>query len=146
MEYIQNAKNSISLLTEKGITLPPELFDFIKVIEMGASKYEADGWLKPDGVGTSEKEMHASMSRHLAHSFANPDKLDLDSDLDHLLHLACRALMLYTRRVRSIGYAYKTEGQVLTEAVTEALEVPESLVLYYEKMSDELIKTLDNYQ
>lgn len=79
----------------------PEFDDFMQVVEMGAKKYDADGWLEPDGAKTSLKDMHASMFRHLASSSAGV-RLDDESSLDHLLHLATRALMLYTRLQRGI--------------------------------------------
>lgn len=79
----------------------PEMLDFIEIVLMGAKKYEPEGWLKPDGIKTSEKEMHDSMFHHLASSFCTKD-VDAESGLDHLLHIACRALMLYTRRQRGI--------------------------------------------
>lgn len=79
----------------------PEFDDIIKVLEMGAKKYSPNGWLEPEGPGTSHKEMHASLFRHLAASSAGIEK-DKESGLDHLLHVACRALMLYCRKQRSI--------------------------------------------
>lgn len=91
--------------------LKKDMLDFIKVLEMGARKYEPNGWLLPDGAGTSEKEMHASMFRHLSKSavygelFLKDAQLDDESELDHLLHVACRALMLYTRRKRKITHS-----------------------------------------
>lgn len=78
-----------------------EFDDYLAVVEMGAKKYKLDGWLDDDGAGTSLKEMHASMFRHLANSCAG-NRLDSESGLDHLLHLATRALMLYTRIKRGI--------------------------------------------
>lgn len=81
--------------------MPLEMFDFIKIIEIGAKKYSMNNWLEPDGNRSSEKEMHDSMFHHLAESFAGVRE-DKDSKLDPLLHLACRALMLYTRRQRGL--------------------------------------------
>ncbi len=78
-----------------------EFYDVVKVLEMGAKKYEADGWLDSDGHGTSHREMHASLFRHLAASCAGI-AADNESGLDHLLHVACRALMLYCRKQRNI--------------------------------------------
>ena len=75
--------------------------DIQQVLEMGAKKYAANGWLDADGHGTSHKEMHDSMFHHLAQSYAK-NRLDDESQLDHLLHVACRALMLYTRLQRGI--------------------------------------------
>lgn len=81
--------------------LQPEMMDFVHILEMGAEKYEAHGWLMPDGACTSHKEMFSSMFRHLAEANCGITQ-DHESRLDPLLHLATRALMMYTRRQRSI--------------------------------------------
>lgn len=80
-----------------------EFSDFMKVVEMGAEKYEANQWLSPAGAKTSHRDMHASMFRHLAASSSGIIN-DEESGLDHLLHLATRALMLYTRRKKGITH------------------------------------------
>ena len=94
--------------------LPEEMLDFIKIIKMGAEKYALNNWLEEDGKKASEKDMHDSMFHHLSQSFSEgqvalrlrePVKemtVDMESGMDPLLHLACRALMLYTRRQRGI--------------------------------------------
>lgn len=81
--------------------IAPELLDLIKIIAVGAKKYTMNNWLLPNGKRCSEKDMHDSMFHHLAESFVGKRE-DVDSKLDPLLHLACRALMLYTRRQRGI--------------------------------------------
>lgn len=81
----------------------PEMLDFFLIVAMGAKKYEMNGWLKPDGKKCSERSMHDSMFHHLAES-STGDMPDEESGLDPLLHLACRAMMLYTRRQRGIKY------------------------------------------
>lgn len=81
--------------------IQPEMFDFLKVVSVGAKKYSMNNWLEPSGKRSSEKDMHDSMFHHLAESFAG-QRQDRDSGLDPLLHLATRALMLYTRRQRGI--------------------------------------------
>lgn len=78
-----------------------EFFDILKVLEFGANKHGKVNWLQADGKKSSEKDMHASMFRHLAQSSAGI-RHDEESDLDPLLHLAARALMLYTRRQRGL--------------------------------------------
>ncbi len=78
-----------------------EFYDVYDILQMGAKKYKIDGWLDEDGHGTSHKEMHDSMFHHLAQSYAKT-RLDDESQLDHLLHVACRALMLYTRLQRGL--------------------------------------------
>jgi hypothetical protein len=84
-----------------GHAIQPEMFDFLKIVSMGAKKYAMNNWLESNGKRSSEKDMHDSMFHHLAESFAG-QRQDKDSKLDPLLHLACRALMLYTRRQRGI--------------------------------------------
>lgn len=89
------------------LSLPSELYqlefyDVDRVLQMGAKKYKANGWLDADGHGTSHREMHDSMFHHLAQSYAK-NRLDDESQLDHLLHVACRALMLYCRLKRGIA-------------------------------------------
>lgn len=81
--------------------IPEEMFEFLKIVKMGASKYALNNWLNEDGQNADERNMHASMFRHLAASSAGQN-VDNESGEDHLLHLACRALMLYTRRQRNI--------------------------------------------
>ena len=83
------------------LEIPREFLHVMKVVGMGAKKYSPEGWLETDGAGTSHKEMHASMFRHLADSSAGI-KADHESGLHPLLHLATRALMLYTRQERGI--------------------------------------------
>ena len=85
--------------------LPVEFFDFLDVIDFGARKYTRNDWLKKDGKKVSEYDMHASMLRHFNKSLNSEGTdiekmLDDESKLDHLLHLATRALMLYTIRKR----------------------------------------------
>jgi len=93
MSWINNEPPKLS----KDIELPKEFLDVVKVLEMGAKKYGANSWLK--GEHFDSKSNHESMFRHLSKSLCCKDK-DSESDLDHLLHLACRALMEYTLRRR----------------------------------------------
>lgn len=98
----EGAVEDIAAYTQKYFPLwKKEFYDFYKVIEMGAKKYEADGWLDPDGKGTSHKQMHDSMFHHLAQSYSKI-RNDDESGLDHLLHVATRAMMLYCRLRRDI--------------------------------------------
>lgn len=100
--YYEGAVEDIAAYTQKYFPLwKKEFYDFYKVIEMGARKYEADGWLDEDGKGTSHKQMHDSMFHHLALSYSRI-RNDEESGLDHLLHVATRALMLYVRLKRGI--------------------------------------------
>lgn len=81
-----------------------EMSDYQKVLKYGAKKYAHLNWLEPDGNKSSFKEMHDSMFHHLAESFANVRE-DKESGLDPLLHLATRALMMYTRLQRNIKHS-----------------------------------------
>ena len=78
-----------------------EFDDIDLVLEMGAKKHGAVNWLQPDGKKSSMQDMHMSMIRHLTQSYLGIRK-DEESGLDHLLHLACRALMMYTLLKRGI--------------------------------------------
>ena len=79
----------------------PEFDDQYLVLEMGAKKHGPKNWLEPNGSKSSHKDMHASMFRHLAESSTGKTKDD-ESGLHPLLHLATRALMVYTRQQRGI--------------------------------------------
>ena len=89
--------------------LEPEFLDFLKVVANGAKKYPPPvgaraNWLTPNGGTSSHKDMHDRMFHHLARSFANFERQDNESGLDHLLHLACRAMMVYIRISRDIRH------------------------------------------
>ncbi len=82
-----------------GVEVPSEMFDFINVMTASANagKYQPNNWLRKEGaVNSDHRSMHASMFRHLAES-STGGRHDADTHLDPLLHLACRALMFYTR-------------------------------------------------
>lgn len=118
-EAVKTALAKIYGLPEDAIQL--EFFDFLKIISIGAEKYEMNQWLRSDGKTLPEKICHDSMFHHLAESYVGGQDIvaairdgdvstealrvsifDQESGLDPLLHLACRALMLYTRRQRGI--------------------------------------------
>jgi hypothetical protein len=84
------------------VDIPKEFLDVIKVLEFGAGKYEAEGWLLPNAPKMDHKSNHDIMFHHLSESYSSPGSLDEESYLEHLLHLACRALMGYTRLEREI--------------------------------------------
>lgn len=88
----------------------PEFFDMVQVLEFGAKKHGNKNWLSESGSKSSHKDMHASMFRHLAESSAG-HREDVETELDPLLHLACRALMLYTRLKRGITHIDETKEQ-----------------------------------
>lgn len=82
--------------------LEKEFLDFLQVLEFGAKKHGDYNWLLPDGKKSSHEDMHASMFRHLAESSAG-HRADSETGLDPLLHLASRALMMYTRLQRGVA-------------------------------------------
>lgn len=81
--------------------MPPEFYDVMKIVEMGAKKHGKDTWLDKDNPSLETKANYASMCRHAAQSFCG-EEIDEESGEDHLLHLACRSLMKYTRKKRGI--------------------------------------------
>ena len=95
-KYIQLAKD----LTDP-LFCPEFVTGIMEVVRFGASKYEANGWQQPNGVGTSKREQHASLSRHSASAYAgNP--VDEDSGLLHSQLIATRGVMMYTRNVNGV--------------------------------------------
>lgn len=100
------------LVDGQEIELPEEMLHFLLVVRNGALKYGMDNWLEPNGVRSDEKSMHDSMFHHLAESYAGI-RQDKDSKLDPLLHLSCRALMLYTRRQKRIVHDLDKEKYIL---------------------------------
>src|SRR3990167_10972712 len=81
--------------------VPEEFNHLLKVMEFGVNKHGANNWLNDAGSKSSFKAMHKSMQNHLTESLSGVRE-DHETDLDPLLHLACRALMLYTRIQRRI--------------------------------------------
>lgn len=79
----------------------PEFLDVMEIVIEGAKKHEDEGWLKPDGNTMGIRRNSDSMFHHLADFRSYIDE-DHDSGLPPELHLACRALMAYTRRKRMI--------------------------------------------
>ncbi len=130
------------------MTANPDLFevdflDFMKVVEMGAAKYEPKGWLDSDGKGTSHEQMHNSMFHHLARSYAG-DRIDDESNLDHLLHLATRALMMYTRIKRDIYHTTDKPRVDVLHLSRQQNELSTNTFLKSEKRQAEIDATLNN--
>lgn len=86
-----------------GEGFPRELFDHIQILvnSYKSGKYPMNNWLEPDGKGMSDEANNASMKRHFKKYLAGIE-LDDDSGMDHLLHLAVRAMMKYTRRKKGL--------------------------------------------
>lgn len=81
----------------------PEFEDLDLVLEFGKNKHGSLNYMEPNGNKSSFNDMHMSMLRHLTKSFSG-ERLDEESELDHLLHLATRALMMYARLKRNIKH------------------------------------------
>lgn len=73
----------------------------LKVIEMGAKKHGSLNWQSPSGKKSSEKDMHASILRHIANS-SQGDLLDKESGLPHTDHAQTRLAMLRYLRNHAI--------------------------------------------
>ena len=89
------------VLARESRDLPLEWYDLAQVMVSGAAKHGENSWLEPDNKSLEPKANHASMSRHLAEVYSGVTK-DKESGLHPALHLATRALMMYTRYCREI--------------------------------------------
>jgi hypothetical protein len=87
---------------------PEEFEDIDLVLKMGAEKYGAHTFLKEKDHHLTPKDNCSSMFRHLAKHTAGI-RFDEESGLDHLLHLATRALMGFTRHKRGLDF-YSVPG------------------------------------
>jgi hypothetical protein len=88
-------------LMEMGADIPEEFEDVYDVMLPGAEKHGKDTWLDKDNPSLEHRANHASMSRHLAEGYMGRTA-DPETGLHPYLHLACRALMAYTRYKRGI--------------------------------------------
>lgn len=88
-------------MTDFKAYVPPEFSDITAPLDHGARKYGDGGigWL--EGKHFNHRDNHSSMCRHLAEHYMGVDA-DEESGLDPLLHLACRAMMAYTRKKRKL--------------------------------------------
>lgn len=78
------------------IDFPVEFLDVHLIVKKGAKKHGKDTWKDKNNPSLEKEANYASMCRHLAKYYAgNP--IDKESGYSHLLHLACRALMKYSR-------------------------------------------------
>jgi len=103
---INNVKSTLILriqeLENKGIDVPYELFEgMLAVLEFGASKYEANNWLEPNGIKSDPKSMYGSIFRHVAEAYAGAD-LDKESGLPPEAHAQCRLGMSLARKARGL--------------------------------------------
>lgn len=88
--------NTLCTSQYQNIEIPEEMYHWKLLMIEGAKKHSPNNWLLPNGNKSGHKEMHDSMFHHLSLSFSGI-RIDEESNLDHLLHLATRALMCYTR-------------------------------------------------
>lgn len=79
--------------------LPPELLEGVgQVLSMGALKYAPRNWEK----GMKWGRVYASLMRHLL-AWQKGEKVDTESGLSHLWHVATNAAFLITYEARGIG-------------------------------------------
>jgi len=83
---------------------PTEFLSCYRVLDKGAEKYEADGWLKEDPVEANIQHRNnvASIYRHVAALTINPYATDSETGLLHAEHAACRLNMIITRIKRGL--------------------------------------------
>lgn len=80
-------KPRMALLTSG---MPQGLLEIGKVLTFGAEKYAADSWKT---VANGEERYASALVRHLL-AFQSGEKVDPETGLSHLAHLACNALFL----------------------------------------------------
>lgn len=69
----------------------PEFIESVgKVLTFGAQKYEPNNWQK---VEDAENRYYAAAMRHLM-AWRRGEKIDPESDLNHLDHVACNIMFL----------------------------------------------------
>lgn len=71
--------------------IEPEFIESVgKVLTFGAQKYEPNNW---QGVEDAEDRYYAAAMRHLM-AYRKGEKIDPESGLSHLEHLACNVMFL----------------------------------------------------
>lgn len=71
--------------------IEPEFIESVgKVLTFGAQKYEPNNW---QGVEDAEDRYYAAAMRHLI-AYRKGEKIDPESGLSHLEHLACNVMFL----------------------------------------------------
>ena len=99
----------------------PEMLDVMEIIISGAKKHDDENWLKVNGNTMSRNVNSDSMFHHLC-DFRSGKNKDVDSGFPPELHIACRALMAYTRRCRNL--IHKDDALISIQKITlEAHEV-----------------------
>lgn len=80
---------------------PPEFDDVVLVFQqvLKSGKYPKNDWLDDNVI--NEEDNQSSIKRHLRDARLGVTK-DKESGLDPYLHAACRCLMMYTLRKRTV--------------------------------------------
>ncbi len=104
-KFVNLCPPSWATITTSGFSYyhQPEFDDVYKVFEAGAAKHGDLNFLEANGSRCSHKDMHDSMFHHLAQSYAG-NRLDKETQLDHLLHLITRGMIAYTRIQRGLEH------------------------------------------
>lgn len=92
--YVENSQGGVK--ADGGKVRPTLLFksmpyavsQVIEVLEIGARKYSPDNWKKVENA-----RYHDALLRHLL-AYMQGEKLDPETDKEHLVHLVCCALFL----------------------------------------------------
>jgi dATP/dGTP diphosphohydrolase len=74
------------------------LVEIAKVLTFGAKKYAANNWAK----GKEWSRVESCLLRHYAR-YKVGERVDPESGLSHLAHLACNALFLLTYEIQGLG-------------------------------------------
>lgn len=82
--------------------------DTLQVFDFGARKHPDSGdtpnFLEKNGNKCSLHDRGSSILRHGARTFMNPDMLDVESNLQELLHLLASVSIMYIRNKRNITH------------------------------------------
>ena len=68
-----------------------EVEEIVKVVTYGANKYGDNNWKE---LENAKRRYSAALIRHFVAWYAKGEKLDSESGLHHLAHLACNTLFL----------------------------------------------------
>jgi hypothetical protein len=122
MEYLKRSLLNSNPCRQQIVDVLAEVvLDTMQVFDFGAQKHPDSGdtpnFLTPSGSKCEVKVRGSGVLRHAAQSFGNPEALDDESNLPHLLHLISSAAILYIRNKRDIAHPNDKED---TYETTEA--------------------------
>ena len=80
----------------------PALKELARLKIAGAKKHGMNNFMKSNGNKCSRDDNFASMSRHLAKAFYGVDFVDRETNAPHIISVAFRAFMHYTREYHNI--------------------------------------------